>query len=769
MTNSQFYGKICPKDFGRIVIMSEQNTSHNLIEYIFTLLDSEENAAIDLDRLIEEGKSGNSFSDSQKLQTVYEVIRFMDEMPGGILIYHADGAEEIIYANQALLRIFQCNSIQEFRELTGNSFRGVVHPQDLAKVEQTIKAQIMNNCNDLDYVEYRIIRKDGSLGWLQDYGHFIHSESIGDIFYVFLSDATEKKERELMEKATLLNEKSQKEKKLQSLIEEYDKERRLINQEHLRRLEVIEGLSINYETILYVDLNTDKLLPYRLSVRTEHQFSQKIQSRGFAWFANDYVNTWVHPEDREIISKVTTPAYIREKLSNNKTYYINYRVLNGEELQYLQLRIVNVGHRKHISQIVMGYRRVDEEIQREMEQKQMFEEALNNANLAITAKNTFLSNMSHDMRTPLNAVFGYTTLAKKHIKDYNVVSQYLDKIDAASRQLLDLIDKVLEIAWTEANDIRIIETECNLCDIIQDIQKSLTLQATEKNITFTLNSAGLEHCDIYGDRDKLKQILLYLINNALKYTLNNGKVSLTLTELEKLPNDYAIYQFYVEDTGIGIGQDFLKRIFEPFEREKNTTFSGIPGTGLGLTIAKNIVEMMGGKIEVNSTLGKGSEFIVTLRLRIQNRPLPFSIDSEDSLSNLMEQKILLVEDNEINLEIETEILQGLGFQVDTAVNGSIAIDKLASSTPGEFALILMDIQMPIMDGWQAAKAIRKLKHPTLSRLPIIALSADAFESDKRKSIECGMDAHLTKPIDVPLLLETIVKTVQIHKSLYGED
>ena len=428
-------------------------------------------AAIDLDRLIEEGKSGNSFSDSQKLQTVYEVIRFMDEMPGGILIYHADGAEEIIYANQALLRIFQCNSIQEFRELTGNSFRGVVHPQDLAKVEQTIKAQIMNNCNDLDYVEYRIIRKDGSLGWLQDYGHFIHSESIGDIFYVFLSDATEKKERELMEKATLLNEKSQKEKKLQSLIEEYDKERRLINQEHLRRLEVIEGLSINYETILYVDLNTDKLLPYRLSVRTEHQFSQKIQSRGFAWFANDYVNTWVHPEDREIISKVTTPAYIREKLSNNKTYYINYRVLNGEELQYLQLRIVNVGHRKHISQIVMGYRRVDEEIQREMEQKQMFEEALNNANLAITAKNTFLSNMSHDMRTPLNAVFGYTTLAKKHIKDYNVVSQYLDKIDAASRQLLDLIDKVLEIAWTEANDIRIIETECNLCDIIQDIQK----------------------------------------------------------------------------------------------------------------------------------------------------------------------------------------------------------------------------------------------------------------------------------------------------------
>lgn len=398
----------------------------------------------------------------------------------------------------------------------------------------------------------------------------------------------------------------------------------------------------------------------------------------------------------------------------------------------------------------------------------MFEEALNNANLAITAKNTFLSNMSHDMRTPLNAIFGYTALAKKHSKNTDIVLQYLEKIDIASKQLLDLIDNVLEIAWTEANDIRISESECNLCDILQEVQKSLIFQAKEKNITFSLNSAGLEHCDIYGDHDKLKQILLYLTNNAVKYTQNNGSITLTLTELEKLPNDYAIYQFIVEDTGIGIGQDFLAHIFEPFEREKNTTFSGVPGTGLGLTIAKNIIEMMGGKIEVHSVVGEGSQFIVTLRLRIQNRPLPFAIDSEETLSQLMAQTILLVEDNEINLEIETEILQGIGFQIETATNGSIAIDKIASSMPGEFALILMDIQMPIMDGRQAARAIRKLKNPTLSRIPIIALSADAFESDKRKSIESGMDAHLTKPIDVPLLLETIVKTIQIHKSLYGE-
>lgn len=744
--------------------MSERKTNPKLMEYIFTLLSNAEDVETNLDSLIEkEGQPDSSFTNQQNIRIVYEMLKFIDEMPGGVLIYHADEEEKILYANKSLLQIFQCDSIKEFRKLTGNSFRGMVHPQDLPSIEQSIKEQISRNHNDLDYVEYRIIRKDGEIRWLEDYGHYIHSESVGDIFYVFVSDATEKKNQALLEN----NEKLQKEKKLQSLIEKYDKERKLINQEHLRRLEVIEGLSVNYETILYVDLNTDRILPYRLSVRTKHQFNPKTPSRGYSWFSADYVKTWVHPEDRSMIAKVTTPEYIREKLSDNKTYYINYRVLNGEELQYLQLRIVNVGHKKHISQIVLGYRRVDEEIRQEIEQKQMFEEALNNANLAITAKNTFLSNMSHDMRTPLNAIFGYTSLAKKHIDNHDAVQQYLNKIDTASRQLLDLIDKVLEIAWTEANDIRITETECNLCDIMQDVQKSLFSQAAEKNITFSLNSAGLEHNDVYGDPDKLKQVLMYLTNNAIKYTKNDGRVTLTLTELENLPNDYAIYQFMLEDTGIGISEDFLQHIFEPFEREKNTTFSGVPGTGLGLTIAKNIVEMMGGKIEVHSTLGEGSQFIVTLRLRVQNRPLPFSIESEDTLSTLMEQKILLVEDNEINLEIETEILQGLGFQVETATNGSIAIDKLASSVPGEFALILMDIQMPIMDGRQAARAIRKLKNQVLSRIPIIALSADAFESDKRKSIESGMDAHLTKPIDVPLLLETIVKTVQIHYSLYG--
>ncbi|MCI8514492.1 MAG: response regulator [Lachnospiraceae bacterium] len=736
--------------------------NHTLTEYMQALLAGSDKSAAKS----EETKQADTpvwpgaAPDRQKFTAVHDIIRFMDKMPGGFLIYHADGDEEIIYANKALLRIFRCDTLEDFRELTGNSFRGIVHPEDLDFVEQSIREQVAHSQYDLDYVEYRIIRKDGAIRWIEDYGHFTHNETVGDIFYVFLGDATEKKNRQMMEKVAILREKTEKERKLQYLIEEYDKERKLINQEHLRRLEVIEGLSVNYESILYVDLDANKILPYRLSNRTEHQFANDQRTRDFLWYTSDYINTWVHPEDRETFSRATRPDYIREKLSNVKTYYLNYRILKGIETQYLQLRVVNVGNGDHISQIVMGYRRVDEEILREMEQKQMLEEALNNARLANMAKNTFLSNMSHDMRTPLNAIFGYTALAKKHPNDNDRIRNYLDKIDASGRQLLDLIEKVLEISWMESHDIHITETECNLRDLLQDVHRLLLPQASDKNILFSVQSADIRHCDVACDQDKVRQLLLYLINNAIKYTKAGGRIDIIARETEKPSGDYAVYQFQVADSGIGIGQDFLAHVFEPFEREKNTTASGIYGTGLGLTIAKNIAEMMGGDITVNSTVGKGSTFTATLRLRVRKHPSSVSINGEQALNGLTSKKILLVEDNEINLEIETAILEGLGFLIEPAIDGSIAVEKIKNSAPGEYALILMDIQMPVMDGRQATRLIRRLKDPALARIPIIALSANAFESDKRLSIESGMNAHLTKPIDVPLLLETIAKTIR---------
>ena len=741
--------------------MKSQKPDHNLVKYILSLLYIPENGYTDT--ACQELAEYQCTQNSHNIQTACGLIRFMDEMPGGFLIYLADDSEEIIYANKALLRICQCSTLAEFRDFTGNSFKGFVHPQDLETVEESIRKQVAESKYDLDYVEYRLKRKDGKILWLEDYGHFVHNTAIGDIFYVFIGDATEKK----LNQQTQLQEQTQKEQHLKNLLNDYNKERKVINQEHLRRLEVIEGLSVNYESILYADLDTDRVLPYRLSSRTTVQFEQTFQPRRFSWYILNYIETWVHPEDREYVRKQTDPENIRSRLSVQKTFYLNYRVLKDAKLQYLQLRIVNVGSKDRISQIVLGYRRVDDEMRREMEQKSLLENALNNANLAITAKNTFLSNMSHDIRTPLNAIFGFTALAQHHIQDTGAVSCYLDKINSSSEQLLDLIDKVLELTWSDTDNIGITETECSLTQIIKNVRHLLAAQAEEKNITFSLDFSSLTHCDIYSDPDNLEKLLIHLAHNAVKYTQNGGWVSINAAELQALPNDYAIYQITVEDNGIGISSEFMKSLYKPFEREKNTTFSGVLGTGLGLTIAKNIVEAMGGTIDVQSSPGCGSKFSVTLRFRTQTHPVMPSMSVEDTITYLSRQKILLVEDNEINLEIETALLEGLGFDIDTATDGKIAVEMMEKAKPGDYALILMDIQMPVMNGHQAARAIRKLNNKELSRIPIIALSADAFESDRRKSIESGMDAHLPKPIDIPVLLDTITKTLQAHRQLYG--
>ncbi len=720
----------------------------NILGFLKLLKDNH----LDINHIMEkkEREAFLALPEAKEYLTSYELVNFMDRMPGGFLIYFADGDEEIIYANQATRQMFQCETVEEFQAMTGNSFRGMVHPEDIEAVEESIQAQIGEGQGDLDYVEYRIIRKDGTARWIEDYGHYVPSEDFRDIFYVFLTDATEKRSR-----------RDQETQRLQNLMEAYDKEWTLINQEHLRRLEVIEGLSVNYETIFYVDLEKGLIMPYRLSVRSGPIFDQELQTLKYTQVISDYINRWVHPEDRAMFSKATDLDGIREKLAGNKSYYSNYRVLNGAEEQYLQMRVVNVGHQEQTTQIVMGFRRVDEEIQTEMKQKQLLAEALENANRAIGAKSTFLSNMSHDMRTPLNAIFGFSTLAKRNCNSPEIVLEYLDRIEASSRQLLDLINKVLELSQTESGDMRTVEEECNLCDILQEVYDFLLPQSVEKDMEFILDFSQITHREIYADEEKLRQLVMYLANNAVTYTKSGGRVSITASELEELPNQFAVYQLVVEDNGIGISKEFIEHIFEPFAREKNTTLSGIHGIGLGLTIAKNIVDMMDGTIEVQSEVGQGSTFIIHTRFRYQSQEAETSqAEDQDEAVQGNGQRILLVEDNEINLEIETELLEEMGFVVEPAENGSIAVEKLQQSAPGTYDLVLMDIQMPVMDGWQAARAIRRMSDPVLARIPIIALSANVFESDMRKSKESGMDAHLPKPLDIMHLLETIKEVLR---------
>lgn len=675
-----------------------------------------------------------------------ELKKFLDEMPGGFFIYQADEQEQILYANKALLRIFRCDTFEEFQELTGNSFQGVVHPDDLESVHKSIWEQIANSQYDLDYVEYRIIQKGGTIRWVEDYGHFIHSETEGDIFYVFVGDATEKRQR-------LLAEQEEKERQLQNQIEEYSQELKLIHQEHLRRLEVIEGLSVNYDSILYTNLDADRILPYRISDRIEHQFTSCYQCLSYWKFIMEYVSTWVYPEDRALFAEATSPSYIREKLYHDHSYYVNYRILKGNEQRCLQLRIADVSKDEHVSRIVMGARTVDDEMQYEMKQKKLLEDALHHAKLANIAKNTFLSNMSHDIRTPLNAITGYTALAKNHLDDLDKVRNYLEKIESSNTQLLHLVNNVLEISRLESGNIQIAALECNLTCLTQELLSFVSSEAKAKGIKVSVNLSQVTHHQVITDPSKLKQILLCLLNNAIKYTEKNGEILLSVQEKPELSNHNICYSFMVEDNGIGISEDFQKVIFEPFERVKNTTHSGVLGAGLGLSIAKSLTEMMGGTITLDSTLGQGSIFTVSLHLHLPSSSLQSLADDPEAMAAFMNgRKILLVEDNEINREIETELLKDLGLLVDSAEDGSVAIDIISHAKPDEYALIFMDIQMPVVDGYEATRTIRNLKEPALANIPIIALSANSFEEDRQRSKESGMNAHLAKPVNIPELL-----------------
>lgn len=723
--------------------MNERNINGNLIEYVLNYLNGTE------------AERENDLINEHYKETAREVIRFMDEIPGGFLIYRADGDEEILYANEALIKIFCCRNLQEFRKLTGNSFRGVVLQEDLDFVEESIQKQIAGNIDNLDYVEYRIRRNDGVIRWVEDYGHYIHSETVGDIFYVFISDVTEEKERRIAETAALVNEKEQ---KIKDLIEEYDKERKLINQEHLRRLEVIEGLSVNYDSILYVDLIADKLLPYRASVRMKDELEEMYRPRDYRQYIARYIDTWVYPEDRDIVREATSVRGITDKLSIAKTFFVNYRVTENGTTVHMQLRVVNVGSGKHVSQVVIGARNIEEEINRDIKQMQMLEEALSASKRANVAKNTFLSNMSHDMRTPLNAIFGYTALAKNCVDEGARV--YLEKIDSSGKQLLELIDKVLQISQLESGELVLAEAEYSLIEVMRNAAKNVQSLATDKNVTVNVDASGVKKGVVICDGDKLEQALTHLVNNAVKYSNYGGTVRIVADETQDLHNGYSVYRIDVIDYGIGIDAKSIEHIFEPFERIRNTTFSGVFGTGLGLTITKRYIEAMGGNVSVESEPSKGSVFSVSLNLQTTVGDTNITETMDELVKKFCGKKILVVDDNEINMEIETEILLDMGFDIDTANDGDVAVSKMQSDKACDYALIIMDIQMPRMDGRTATKIIRSLPDKSIAAIPIIALSANAFESDKKLSRESGIDEHLSKPIDVPLLLKTMFNVLR---------
>ena len=405
--------------------------------------------------------------------------------------------------------------------------------------------------------------------------------------------------------------------------------------------------------------------------------------------------------------------------------------------------------------VLLANRDFTEEKKRELEQEEALRQEKIKAEKANEAKSIFLFNMSHDIRTPMNAILGYSQLMKKELTNPKLV-HYQEMIEQSSQLLLSIINNVLDMARVESGKMELDENYEVVGNITQLVCGAFAAEASKKNIELN-KIVNVEHKHIITDSTKMQEILSNLISNAIKYTSAGGKVTIDTRELPYDKEGYALIQTKVSDTGIGMSEEFLPSLFELFTRERNTTLSKIPGTGLGMAIVKNLVDLMNGSIEVESELGKGSTFTITIPHKIANKDYTDrNIESSNEFDiDFKGKRILLAEDNELNAEITTTILSEMGFEVKAVEDGILCVNEMQHQPANTYDLILMDIQMPNMDGYKATDCIRHLSQPEKANIPIIAMSANAFEEDKKKAFDVKMNDYITKPIDFQKMEEVL--------------
>ena len=381
------------------------------------------------------------------------------------------------------------------------------------------------------------------------------------------------------------------------------------------------------------------------------------------------------------------------------------------------------------------------------------------------AKSQFLFNMSHDIRTPMNAIIGYTNLARKE-SDIDAVHEYLDKIGGSSQHLLALINDILEMSRIESGKIELEFVPTDLCAVFDGMHDLFSEQMKQKKMDFQVHTGQVRNRYVWCDKKNLNRVLLNILSNAYKFTPEGGTVNASLWEVSTSDTGYGSYEMRIQDNGIGMSKEFAEKLFVAFEREHTSTVSGIEGTGLGMSITKSIVDLMGGTIEVLTAPGTGTEIIIRLKFQLADKKdLPEEERPDDRTAeaasdgnteiDFSTKRLLLVEDNAINMEIANMILDQAGFTVEAAVNGKLAVEKVEASAPGYYDAILMDIQMPVMNGYDAARAIRSLDNKALAGIPIIAMTANAFKEDIKAAEEAGMQGHVAKPVDVGVLMRTL--------------
>ena len=541
-------------------------------------------------------------------------------------------------------------------------------------------------------------------------------------------------------------------------------EKRSILQDQ-KRLRVIDALGHAYSSISLVNIKTEEIEIVKASK------SMKPDQKG------DMLSK-AHQEEliRQVIAEPFQKAY-REFISMStvakrleKREMLSFTAQTVDE-RWLTMIIVPQGYDKNgkLCTVLVANRDATEEKEREIEQDKNLRNALAAAEHANKAKTVFLNNMSHDIRTPMNAIIGFTALATAHIDNTELVLDYLKKIHTSGQHLLSLINDVLDMSRIESGSVEIEYAAVHLPDILNDLKTIIQGSSYSRQQKLSIDTQDILHEDIITDKLRLTQVLLNISSNAVKFTPAGGRISICVSEKPCNRDGFATVIFRVKDNGNGMSQEFRKHVFDSFSREHTVTENGIGGSGLGMAIAKNIVDMMGGTIQVESEVGKGTEFTVAFECKIagaavKQEPAPEPgdlIKSEnqkpqvESKRNYKGKKALLVEDNELNREIATAIIKEIGLDVDIAEDGTDAVNMMSSAEGRKYDLIFMDIQMPKMDGYTATREIRTLDDPKCANIPIIAMTANAFEEDRKKAIKAGMNGHIAKPISADAILENL--------------
>lgn len=676
-------------------------------------------------------------------QTLPIIEQISEGMPGGFFIYHADGDEKLIHINGAMLRIFGCDTLEEFKELTGYTFTGIVHPADIDKVEESIRTQIAHGGNDLDYVEYRIVRKDGTVRWIEDYGHFIHTEAYGDLYYVFIEDATER---------------------IQKRMAEFERVNEALYGAQLREDYYKRALLHEAVSFVEVNLTRDEFISAAL-LDNEGRVQNLFTFMGIRPFEkySDFVAFWA-----DFMEAGELDEYHR--------FFDISRLIRcyeqGECEQAYDSWVTDMYGRKRLSHYTFFLERnehtgdvialsVSRDITEQVERQSLLKSALRQAEAERLTRNTFFANMSHDIRTPLNAIIGYAELLKGCVGDPGKVGECIEKINHSGEELLAVFNEFLRDNLNEPSRAELTEREYHLGELLREVEKTAERPIKAKEIAFQLDKSEIFHFSVEVDYIRLREILNQLLDNAVKYTPSGGRVSLTARESKCDKKGCGLYRFIISDTGCGIEEDQLEAIFQPARQERNAVYNGMPGAGLA--VVRSYAQTMGGSVEVESKVGEGSTFTVSLPIKYPTRASYMEQENTefDPLENAGDKGcILLVEDNSLNRDMEAELLKNLGYRVETACDGVSAYELLRNAASGRYALVLMDIEMPGMDGYETAKAIRRMENEAVSEIPIIALSSDAMDEDRQRSLRAGMNEHFAKPVDIDALQAAITKMLE---------